>query len=194
MSKRPKSKPAEKPKVPKDEKEQVRARRAAGHDEALQLDVHGRQRLIAGTAEAARKYDLSKTGIVRVRNVDPLKGISSLTVKQREAGHRYRADFELAAREGLKGASTDIRVDGGGAYRTVSARLIDNHAILADARKALVYPEIIAVLDAVCGLGMSISEIATREKVVRDIPVQFLRMGLERLVIYYRSQQASRHD
>lgn len=39
-----------------------------------------------GTAEAARKYDLSKTGIVRVRNVDPLKGISSLTIKQREAG------------------------------------------------------------------------------------------------------------
>jgi hypothetical protein len=183
----------EKPKVPKDEKEQVRARRAAGHDEALQFDEYGRQRLIKGTAEATRKYDLSKTGIVRVRNVDPLKGISSLTIKQREAGQRYRADFELAAREGLKGASTDIHVDGGGISASVPARLIDNHSILADARKALVYPEIVSVINAVCGLGMSIREVATRENVVRDIPVQLLRMGLERLVVHYRSQAASRH-
>jgi hypothetical protein len=44
MSKRPKSKPAEKPKVPKvenAEKEQIRARRAAGHDDAPQLDIYG---------------------------------------------------------------------------------------------------------------------------------------------------------
>jgi hypothetical protein len=183
----------EKPKVPKEEKEQVRARRAAGHYEALQFDEYGRQRLLQGTAEAARKYDLSKTGIVRVRNVDPLKGISSLTAKQREAGERYRADFELAAREGLKGASTDIRVDGGSIGASVPARLIDNHKILADARKALAYPEIISVINAVCGLGMSIREVATRENVVRDIPVQLLRMGLERLVMHYRSQEASRH-
>jgi hypothetical protein len=185
----------EKPKVPKEEKEQVRARRAAGHYEALQFDEYGRQRLFKGTAEAARRYDYDprKGGVVRVRNVDPLKGISSLTVKQRQAGDRYRADFELAAREGLKTASTDIRVDGGGITASVPARLIDNHAILADARKALVYPEIISVINAVCGLGMSIKEIAERNKVVRDIPVQLLRMGLEQLVIHYRSQEASRH-
>jgi hypothetical protein len=193
MSKNTKPRKIEKPKVPKEEKEQVRARRAAGHIEALQFDEYGRQRLIAGTAEAERKYDLSKAGIVRVRNVDPLKGISSLTHKQREAGERYRADFELAAREGLKGASTDIRVDGGGAHRAVSARLIDNHAIMAEAQKALVYPEIISVMNAVCGLGMSIREVAAKESVVRDIPVQLLRMGLERLVVHYRSQAASRH-
>lgn len=183
----------EKPKVPKDEKEQVRARRAVGHLEALRLDEYGRHRLMSGTAEAARQYDLSKTGIVRVRNVDPLKGIASLTHKQRQAGERYRADFEMAAREGMKGASTDIRVDGGGFHRTISARLIDNHAILADAQKSLVYPEIVSVINAVCGMGMSIREVAVREKVVRDIPVQLLRMGLERLVIHYRSQPASRH-
>lgn len=40
---------------------------------------------------------------------------------------------------------------------------------------------------------MSIKEIAAREKVVRDIPVQLLRMGLERLVVHYRNQEASRH-
>ncbi|MBN9079652.1 MAG: hypothetical protein BGN87_18375 [Rhizobiales bacterium 65-79] len=193
MSKSTKSRKPEKPKISKDEKEQVRARRAAGHHEALQFDEYGRQRLIHGTAESVRKYDLSKTGIVRVRNVDPLKGISSLTHKQREAGERYRADFELAAREGLKGASTDVRVDGGSIVQTVSARLIDNHAELAIARDALVYPEIVSVLNAVCGLGMSIKELATREHVVRDIPVQLLRMGLERLVVHYRSRPATRH-
>ncbi|MGB3391687.1 MAG: DUF6456 domain-containing protein [Pseudaminobacter sp.] len=194
MSKSKAPKP-EKPKVPKEEKEQVRARRAAGHFEALRFDEYGRHRLIQGTAEAARKYDYDpqKGAVVRVRNVDPLKGILSLTRKQREAGERYRADFEMAAREGMKGASTDIRVDGGGSHRTVSARLIDNHAILAGARKALVYPEIVSVMNAVCGLGMSISEVAAREKVVRDIPAQLLRMGLERLVAHYQDQPASRH-
>jgi hypothetical protein len=182
-----------KPKVTQDEKEQVRARRAAGHDVALRFDEHSRQRLIAGTAEASRKYDLSKTGIVRVRNIDPLKGISSLTAKQREAGERYRADFELAAREGLKPASMDMRVDGGGFSHVLPYRAIDNHTELAEARKAIVYPEIVSVLDAVCGLGMSISEIAAQEQVVRDVPVQLLRMGLERLVVHYRSLPASRH-
>lgn len=88
---------------------------------------------------------------MRVRNVDPPKGISSLTAKQRVAGERYRADFELAAREGLKGASTAILVDGG-ASASVPIRLIDNHAILADARKALVCPVIVSAINAVRGL------------------------------------------
>lgn len=34
--------------------------------------------------------------------------------------------------------------------------LVDNHRTMADARAALAYPEIIGVLDAVCGLGMSL--------------------------------------
>jgi hypothetical protein len=131
---------------------------------------------------------------VRVRNVDPPEGISSLTAKQRVAGERYRADFELAAREGLKGTSTAIRVDGDSTSASVPIRPIDNHAILADARKALACPEIVSVINAVRGLGMSIREVATRENVVRDIPVQLLHMGLERLVNHYRSQPASRHS
>lgn len=183
----------DKPKVPKDEKDQVRARRAAGHEEALQIDQHGRQRLIKGTAESAREYDLSKGGIVRVRNVDPLKGILSLTHKQREAGARYRADFELAAREGLKATGMGERVSSGSAAASVPARLIDNHMAMANAKKSIGYPEIIRVLDAVCGLGMTIKDVATAENVVRDIPAQLLRMGLERLVMHYGSQAASRH-
>jgi hypothetical protein len=194
MSKTKVQKPV-KPKVSKEEKEQVRARRAAGHFEALQFDEYGRQRLIRGTAEAARKYDYDprKGAVVRVRNVDPLKGILSLTRKQREAGERYRADFELAAREGMKSASVDQRVDGGRITASIPVRLIDNHALMADARKALSYPEIIRVIDYVCGLGMSIKEVAAKENIVRDIPAQLLRMGLERLVIHYGEQPASRH-
>lgn len=184
----------EKPKVSKEEKEQVRARRAAGHFEALQLDEYGRQRLIKGTAEAARALHLSEGGIVRVRNVDPLKGILSLSHKQREAGERYRADFELAAREGLKTTTTDERVGSGGATAAVAAALIDNHKIMAEARAALSYPEIIKVMDYVCGLGMSIKEVAQREEVVRDIPAQLLRMGLSRLVSHYIALPASRHE
>lgn len=184
----------EKPKVPKAEKEQVRARRAAGHYEALRVDEYGRHRLIGGTAEAMIQYDLSKGGVVRVRNVDPLKGILSLSHKQRESGNRYRADFELAAREGLKAMQMQERVASGSASASVPARLIDNHSTMAKARQALVYPEVIRVLDAVCGLGMSIKEVAAKEGVVRDIPAQLLRMGLERLVIHYGSQPASRHD
>ena len=71
--------------------------------------------------------------------------------------------------------------------------MIDNHIILAAARDALVYPEIVSVLNAVCGLGMSIKDVAERENVVRDIPGQLLRMGPERLAVHYRMQQASRH-
>ncbi|WP_245261716.1 DUF6456 domain-containing protein [Mesorhizobium sp. L2C067A000] len=188
------------PKMRKGEAEQAKIRRDLGHDFAVQKDDHGRDRLIAGTADARRVYDVSNGGyistggIARVRNVDPLKGISSLTYKQREAGTRYRADFELATREGLKTMGMGERVDGGRSGASVPAKLIDNHAVMARARQALVYPEILAVIDAVCGLGMSIKEVAQRENVVRDIPAQLLRMGLERLVFHYGSQSATRHN
>lgn len=179
------------PKMPKGEAEQVRIRRDLGHDFALKQDEHGRTRLIAGSVDARRVYEVSNDGhistggIVRVRKVDPLKGILSLTDRQRVAGLRYREDFELAAREGLKTGAYQERVDGGRMTASISARLLDNHAALHDAREAVVYPEIVVVLDAICGLGMSISELAAKESVVRDIPAQLLRMGLERLVIHY---------
>lgn len=188
------------PKMRKGEAEQVKIRRDLGHDFAVRTDDHGRDRLIPGTAEARRIYHVSNGGyistggIARIRNVDPLKGISSLTYKQREAGTRYRADFELATREGLTTMGMGERVDGGRSGSSVPAKLIDNHAVMAKARQALVYPEILAVIDAVCGLGMSIKDVARRENVVRDIPAQLLRMGLERLVFHYGSQSATRHN
>lgn len=186
--------------VPRGEAEQVRIRRELGHDFALKQDTFGRQRLTAGTAEARRVYEVSNDGytstggIVRLRNVDPLTGITSLTHKQREAGARYRDDFDLAAREGLKAMGMQERVGGGSASASVPARLLDNHAAMAAARRALVYPEITSVLDLVCGLGMSLRDVAASQKVERAIPAQLLRMGLERLVAHYGRQPARRVD
>jgi Domain of unknown function (DUF6456) len=183
----------------KGEAQQVKVRRDLGHDFAIRKDDHGRDRLIAGTAESRRVYEVSNDGyistggIARVRNVDPLKGIASLTHKQREAGQRYRTDFELATREGLKAMGLQERVGGGSASASIPARLLDNHAAMAAARKALSYPEIIHVLNAVCGMGMSIKDVAVRENVVRDIPAQLLRMGLDRLILHYGNQPAARH-
>ncbi len=200
MSKARKSSKQRVPKMPKGEAEQVRIRRDLGHDFALKQDEHGRTRLITGSTDARRVYEVSNDGhistggIVRIRKVDPLKGILSLTDRQRGAGLRYREDFELAAREGMKTGAYQERVDGGRMTATISARLLDNHAALHDARVAVIYPEIVVVLDAVCGLGMSISELATKEKVVRDIPAQLLRMGLEKLVIHYSSVSAPKRN
>ena len=84
------------------------------------------------------------------------------------------------------------RVSAGGASAAVPARLIDNHAAMAAARQALSYPEIVHVLDSVCGVGLSIKDVALAQNVVRDIPAQLLRMGLERLVLHYGSQPAPR--
>ena len=87
------------PKMRAGEAQQVKIRRDLGHDFAIRKDDHGRDRLISGTADARRVYEVSNDGyistggIARVRKVDPLKGISSLTDKQREAGARYRAEF-----------------------------------------------------------------------------------------------------
>lgn len=178
-------------KLPKGEAEQVRVRRDLGHDFALRNDEHGRLRLAAGTAEASRVYEVSNDGhtstggIARVRNSDPLKGIPSLTDRQRAAGTRYREDFEAASREGVKAGAMRERVDGGRQSANVSARLLDNHATLFGARRALAYDEIVHVLDMICGLGMSISQLATLHGSSRDIPTQLLRMGLEKLVEHY---------
>ena len=94
-----KAKPAQAPKLPKGEAEQVRIRREVGHDFALKDDDFGRKRLAAGTLEASRVYEVSNDGytatggIVRVRAIDALMGITSLSRQQREAGLRYREDF-----------------------------------------------------------------------------------------------------
>lgn len=45
-------------------------------------------------------------------------------------------------------------------------RLIHSHVAMANAKKSTGHPEIIRLLDAICGLGMTIKDMATAENVV----------------------------
>lgn len=118
-----------------------------GHDFALKQDGHSRTRLIAGSVDARRVDEVSNDGyistggIVQVRKVDPLKGILSLTDRQRGA----------AVSRGLRvcgaGGTEDGRISRARRRRmsaTVSARLHDDHAAPHDARDAMVYPDIVS--------------------------------------------------
>ena len=70
------------------EKTQVRARKAVGHDFALTRDAHGRERLVAGTAESKRRYDPGSGGkAVRVRKMRSARG-DSLARAGAAAGRR----------------------------------------------------------------------------------------------------------
>ena len=123
MPKKAKAAKPQAPKLPKGEAEQVRIRRELGHDFALSEDAFGRKRLATGTAEARRVYEVSNDGytstggIVRVRNVDPLLGITSLSRQQREAGQRYREDFQCSQQASVKPMRWSERVDGGRHWR-----------------------------------------------------------------------------
>lgn len=173
------------PKVPKDEKEQVRARKAAGLDYALTVDQHGRERLVAGTAEASRKLEKSPSGVVRVRTVDPLVGISSLSWQQRDAGKRYREAFELVSSFGAKGISYQVRVDGGALGGGIPTKAIDVGRSFDKETKAIGHWDIVTVVRAVCCSGSSISEVAKDMDEKRDVVVRLLKIGLDNLAVEY---------
>lgn len=189
MNKMKKSKMAhsEKPVVPMQEKLQVRARRIVGHDFALAIDEHGRIRQYAATAEAARRYDISNGGIVRVRNVDPLKGISSLTKAHRMAGETFRETYEFCAREGMKTGAMQERVDGGrmGSGGPSEAMSIAQGSLKA-AQAAIGHHEIVGVVVSVCGHGMSLREIAAKTGDPRASLLTLLRIGLDNLAMHYQ--------
>lgn len=173
------------PKVPKDEKEQVRARKAAGLDHVLTLDEHGRERLVAGTAEAERTLEKSPSGVVRVRTVDPLVGISSLTWQQRDAGKRYREQFDLMSSFGAKGIAYQVRVDGGALGGGIPTKAIDAGRAFDKATKAIGHWDLAAVVRAVCCSGSSISEVAKDVYEKRDVVVRLLKIGLDNLAVEY---------
>ena len=183
------SKKPQPPKLPKGEAEQVRIRREIGHDFALREDGFGRQRLAAGTAEARRVYDVSNGGytstggVVRLRNVDPLTGIPSLPRQQREAGQRFRDDFERASRQGLQPQSWSERVDTGPARSgdpTISAGRAHAHAAAA-----LAHWEVAAIVRGVCLEGQSVKALAERTGEGRDVVVKMLKIGLDLLAVHY---------
>lgn len=186
-AKKGKSAAPAKPKVPVQEKLQVRARRLLGHDFALTTDEHGRTRQYAGTAETARRYDISNGGIVRVRNVDPLKGISSLTKAHRMAGETFRETYEFCAREGMKTGAMQERVDGGrmGSGGPSEAMSIAQGSLRA-AQAAMGHHEIVGVVVSVCGHGMSLREIAAKTGDPRASLLTLLRIGLDNLAVHYK--------
>ncbi|MBZ9986615.1 DUF6456 domain-containing protein [Mesorhizobium sp. BH1-1-5] len=178
------------PKLPKGEAEQVRIRREVGHDFALKQDAFGRQRLTPGTAEARRVYEMSNGGytstggVVRLRNVDPLKGITSLTRQQREAGGRFRDDFERSQREGLQPQSWNERVDSG-RFGGVPDRVLSAGRAYAHAVAALAHWEVAEVVRKICLEGQSVKAIAERSGEGRDVVVKLLKLGLDLLAVHY---------
>jgi hypothetical protein len=179
------------PKLPKGEAEQVRIRREVGHDFALRQDAFGRQRLATGTEEARRVYEVSNGGytstggIVRVRNVDPLTGITSLTRQQREAGQRFRDDFERASRDGLRPMPWEERVDSGRIGGGIPDRALNAGRVHAEASRALGHWEVAAVVREVCLEGQSVKSLAEQNGEPRDVVVKLLKLGLDLLAVHY---------
>jgi len=186
MSKSKKTAARSAKKVPEAEKEQVRARRQLGHTFALTTDDRGRDRLRDGTAESQRQYEISNGGIVRLRNIDPLIGIQSLSEPQRRAGIQYRTDYEMATREGIRTGAMAEHVDGGYAGGAgVPTKVLDALLSLDLARKSVRHPKLILVLDQVCGLQRSISDTSKQTGQPRDVLVDRLRIGLDLISDYY---------
>ncbi|OHV69350.1 hypothetical protein LCM4577_22405 [Mesorhizobium sp. LCM 4577] len=179
------------PKLPKGEAEQVRIRREVGHDFALKQDAFGRQRLTTGTAEARRVYEVSNGGytstggIVRLRNVDPLTGITSLSRQQREAGGRFRDDFERSQREGLQPQSWSERVDSGRVGGGVPDRVLSAGRAHAHAVAALAHWEVAEMVRKICLEGQSVKAVAERSGEGRDVVVKLLKVGLDLLAVHY---------
>ncbi|MER9459692.1 hypothetical protein NKI80_07280 [Mesorhizobium sp. M0387] len=180
------------PKIKRAEKEQVHARRELGHGFGLRIDEFGRERLVAGTMEATRIYEISNGGYValggvaRIRNVDPLKGISSLNDDQRNAARQYRDVFEYASREGMKTGSMQERVDGGRINVDTPQRLAVAHASLSSAREKIGHWEIALVIDKVVCEGMSLRELAETTGDPREALVKLLKIGLDNLAVFFR--------
>ncbi|WP_027039109.1 DUF6456 domain-containing protein [Mesorhizobium ciceri] len=171
------------PTIKPDEAEQISIRRK--FDFPLGLDEFGRQRVPKGTQDAQRAYDASNGGIVRIRNVDPLKGISSLTPEQRQAGDKYREIFEFCEREGARAISIQERVDGGKLGFGVPEALSMAHSALSSARRAIGHHEIEGVIDNVCCHGRSLRELASLTGDPREALLWLLKIGLDNLSYHY---------
>ncbi|MES0134371.1 hypothetical protein NKJ88_05295 [Mesorhizobium sp. M0016] len=179
------------PKLPIGEAEQVRIRREIGHDFALKDDRFGRKRLSVGTEEARRVYEVSNDGytatggIVRVRNVDPLVGITSLTRQQREAGQRFRDDFERASRDGLRPMPWEERIDGGRINGGIPDRVLNAGRAHTHAIAAMAHWEVAEVVRQICLEGQSVKALAERTGEGRDVVVKLLKVGLDLLAVDY---------
>jgi hypothetical protein len=179
--KRAKPKP---PRIPETEKEQVRIRRALEYDFAVKQDGYGRDRLAQGTAEATRQYERTRDGYVRVRISDPLATIKTLTDEQRAAAEKYRDAFELAASYGVKPASWDIRVDGGGFGGAYPDRVLDALKTVREADRCMSHREIRQVVQLVCIAGDSFRAMERHLGIPRAVSAKLLSIGLDQVAEY----------
>ncbi|MER9328744.1 DUF6456 domain-containing protein [Mesorhizobium sp. M0488] len=179
------------PKLPKGEAEQVRIRREVGHDFALKDDEFGRKRLVSGTLEARRVYEVSNDGhtstggIVRLRAIDALVGITSLSRQQREAGQRYRLDFQSSQQASVKPMRWSERIDDGRLGGGVADNVLDAGRAHAAATKALGHWEVAAVVQKVCCADGSIKSLARETGEDRDVVTKLLKVGLDLLAVHY---------
>ncbi|MER9351058.1 DUF6456 domain-containing protein [Mesorhizobium sp. M0227] len=191
MSKKTKPAKPQAPKLPKGEAEQVRIRREVGHDFALRDDAFGRKRLAAGTLEAARVYEVSNDGyaatggIVRVRAIDALIGITSLSRQQREAGLRYREDFRCSQQADVKPMRWTERVDGGRDGGGIADSVLDAGRAYAAATRALGHWEVAAVVRQVCCADGSLKRLAEQTGEGRNVVTKLLKVGLDLLAVHY---------
>ncbi|MER9437969.1 DUF6456 domain-containing protein [Mesorhizobium sp. M0618] len=191
MSKKTKPAKPQAPKLPKGEAEQVRIRREIGHDFALRDDAFGRKRLAAGTLEAARVYEVSNDGyaatggIVRVRAIDALIGITSLSRQQREAGLRYREDFRCSQQADVKPMRWSERVDGGRDGGGIADSVLDAGRAYAAATRALGHWEVAAVVRQVCCADGSLKRLAEQTGEGRNVVTKLLKVGLDLLAVHY---------
>jgi hypothetical protein len=191
MPRKTKPAKAQAPKLPKGEAEQVRIRREIGHDFALRDDAFRRKRLAMGTSEASRVYEVSNGGhtstggVVRVRNVDPLVGITSLSRQQREAGERYRDDFQCSQQASVKPMRWSERVDGGRQGAGIADSVLDAGRAHAAATRALGHWDVAAVVRKVCCAGESVKSLAEQSGEGRDVVAKLLKVGLDLLAVHY---------
>ncbi|RVB62300.1 DUF6456 domain-containing protein [Mesorhizobium sp. M7A.F.Ca.CA.002.03.2.1] len=178
-------------KLPKGEAEQVRIRREIGHDFALRDDALGRKRLAAGTLEAARVYEVSNDGyaatggIVRLRAIDALVGITSLSRQQREAGLRYREDFRCSQQADVKPMRWTERIDGGREGGGIADSVLDAGRAYAAATRALGHWEVAAVVRQVCCADGSLKRLSEQTGEGRNVVTKLLKVGLDLLAVHY---------
>jgi hypothetical protein len=178
-----KSKP---PGIPAEERKQAILRKQLGHDFAIKPDAYGRSRLVAGTAESQRQYEQSpRSGIIRLKDIDPLVGISSLSVPQRKAGLAYRDDYQACAREGLKAFGLEPAVDGGNATGIVPAHLLDAFTRLRIVRKRIAYREMVDIMDGIVGEAVSLRSLEASTRNPRVVIVRLLKMALDSAAVFY---------
>ncbi|MEI8714234.1 DUF6456 domain-containing protein [Mesorhizobium sp. ISC11] len=191
MSKKTRPAKPQAPKLPKGEAEQVRIRREIGHDFALRDDAFGRKRLAAGTLEAARVYEVSNDGyaatggIVRLRAIDALVGITSLSRQQREAGLRYREDFRCSQQADVKPMRWTERIDGGREGGGIADSVLDAGRAYAAATGALGHWEVAAVVRQVCCADGSLKRLSEQTGEGRNVVTKLLKVGLDLLAVHY---------